>query len=68
MAFQREFYNEFELWDKKNCTINAGDPAPQIKDICPFEVDWWPAGPFLTAQYSFFIAKAHYETAVRWTM
>ncbi len=43
------------LRGKPNCTLQAGDPSPNTTEICAFEVDWDPAGPFLTAQYSFFV-------------
>ena len=39
-----------------------------MEDICPFEIDWLPAGPFVTAQLSFFVPKAHYERAVSWSL
>ena len=67
MDFQRRFMEHFDLLDKENCTFGAGDTAPEQKTICTFEVDWEPAGPFFTAQYSWFIPKADYERATAWT-
>ena len=46
-----------DLVGKPNCTFQAGDPAANVTEICAFEVDWEPAGPFLTAQYSFFVPR-----------
>ena len=68
MDFQRAFYTEFDLEDGKNCTVNAGDPGFDVTDICPFPVDWLPAGPFTTAQLSFFIPGGQIEKAIKWTM
>ena len=63
MDFQRAFYDKFNL-NSTNCTMTAGDPSPHTKDICPFLTTWGPRGPFLTAEFSFFIPLAHYEKTV----
>jgi aromatic ring-cleaving dioxygenase len=55
MNLQHKFIKNFRLENKSNCSMVAGDPAPWQVDICSYEVDWVPEGPFLTAQYSFFI-------------
>ena len=67
LAVQRAFIAEFGV-SKTNCTMSAGDPAPSVHELCQFEVDWQPAGPFTTAQYSFFVPPAKYEATVSWTM
>ena len=59
---------QFSVPQAKNCTMSAGDPAPWAHELCQFEVDWQPAGPFTTAQYSFFIPPSRYEATVAWTM
>ena len=46
----------------------AGDPAPWISDICAFEIDWKPAGPFWTAQYSWFVPVEKLTDAVAWVV
>ena len=56
MDFQQGFYDKFELNGVQNCTFSPGEIMPDVKDICPFEVSWEAGeGPFLTANYSFFI-------------
>ena len=65
MDLQRQFMTAFDLTSAGNCTMSAGDPAPNAT-MCAFEVDWEPAGPFLTAQYSFFVPVTQYEAAVSW--
>eukprot|EP00750_Incisomonas_marina_P028654 INCI6805.1.p1 GENE.INCI6805.1~~INCI6805.1.p1 ORF type:complete len:199 (-),score=18.31 INCI6805.1:67-663(-) len=57
MKLQADFIEAFDLVGKPNCTFQAGDPAANVTEICAFEVDWEPAGPFLTAQYSFFVPR-----------
>ena len=66
MAVRDAFINAFDLGnDAHNCTIDAGDPAPNAA-MCVFEVDWLPAGPFVTAQYSFFIPKEDLQKTQQW--
>ena len=65
---QKEFIAEFSVPQANNCTMSAGDPAPWAHELCQFEIDWQPAGPFTTAQYSFFIPPARYEATVAWTL
>ena len=67
MDLQRRFISDFDLTSAGNCSMSAGDPAPNAT-MCAFEVDWEPAGPFLTAQYSFFVPVARYEAAVSWVL
>jgi DOPA 4,5-dioxygenase len=68
LQLQAEFMQAFNLIGKPNCTVVAGDPAPWITDICAFEIDWKPAGPFLTAQYSWFVPIEKLTKAVAWTL
>ena len=68
LILQKQFMVAFGLQGKPNCTMTAGDPAPQQKDICAFDIDWLPAGPFLTAQYSFFIPIPLLTSATAWTI
>jgi aromatic ring-cleaving dioxygenase len=66
MALRDEFIEKFNLVHK-NCTISAGDPAPGHA-MCVFEVDWNPAGPFTTAQYSFFIPPKELQETSSWML
>ena len=68
MEFQQAFFDEFELNGVEICTFEAPDPQPNIEDICAFEIDWMPSGPFVTANFAFFVPKGHYEKAVSWSM
>ena len=69
LQLRNEFIDHFELGGdgENNCTISAGDPAPNAS-MCVFEVDWEPAGPFVAAQYSFFIPRANYSESVEWML
>ena len=68
LRFQGDFMTEFGLWNKANCTRDSEDPLPRA-DMCAWtEIGWEPEGPFLTAQYSFFVPVAMYEKAVAWTV
>ena len=66
LELQLEFMQEFNLVGKHNCTMHAGDPAPLVNDLCAFEIDWEPAGPFPTAQYSFFVPRAWLTKTTTW--
>ena len=55
LALRDSFAKEFNV--QQHCPIEAGDPAPEQHTICYFNPDMEPAGPFLTAQWSFFIPK-----------
>ena len=66
MDLRDQFIKEFDLYNK-NCTIDAGDPAPG-HEMCVFEVDWQPAGPFTTAQYSFFIPPELLQKTSIWML
>lgn len=68
LRLQSDFMRAFALIGKENCSVVAGDPAPWIKDICAYEIDWAPAGPFVTAQYSFFVPVDKLTKAVAWTV
>ena len=49
LTLQREFLNEFPV-SPVNCSFDAGDPQPNRTDMCAYEIDWEPAGPFPVAQ------------------
>ena len=66
LALQVHFLKEFNLVGQPNCTMTAGDPAATFTEICAFEIDWQPAGPFLTSQYSFFIPLDHLLRTTTW--
>jgi aromatic ring-cleaving dioxygenase len=68
LALQLGFMEAFSLIGEPNCTMSAGDPAPLAKEMCAFEIDWAPAGPFLTAQYSFFVPSLQLTKAMAWTV
>lgn len=56
MALQTQFYAQFGLEGKDNCTGNAGDPFNKGDMVlCAFDTAWDADGPFPTAQYSFFV-------------
>ena len=59
LALRDSFAKEFNV--RQDCPIEAKDPAPEQRTICSFGVDMEPAGPFLTAQWSFFIPKGYYR-------
>jgi aromatic ring-cleaving dioxygenase len=59
MDVRERFMAEFRV--RNECTVEAGDTAPQQHTICYFTPDTGPAGPFVTAQYSFFIPKGYYR-------
>ena len=66
LELRNRFIEKFELYNM-NCTIDAGDPAPG-HEMCVFEVDWQPAGPFTTAQYSFFIPPKQLQETSAWML
>ena len=61
--FIKNFKEKFNQ-EKINCTISAGDPAR----MCSFEVDKDPAGPFTTAQFSFFIPPKDLQETSMWML
>ena len=65
LGLRNKFIERFNL--KENCTMDAGDPAPG-HEMCVFEVDWEPAGPFTTAQYSFFIPLQKLQETSIWML
>ena len=68
MDLRQRFIERFELGsDDKKCTFLAGDPAPG-HEMCVFEPDMGPAGPFLQGQYSFFIPPALLEETSAWML
>ena len=51
MALQTQFYAQFGLEGKDNCTGNAGDPFNKGDMVlCAFDTAWDADGPFPTAQ------------------
>ena len=66
LTFQREFLAAWNV--SENCTFAAGDPQPSRINMCAYEVDYEPVGPFLTAQLSFFVPIGWYERTVAWSM
>ena len=68
MDLRQRFIERFNLGGAdKQCTILAGDPAPG-HEMCVFEPDMQPAGPFLQAQYSFFIPPALLQETSAWML
>jgi aromatic ring-cleaving dioxygenase len=69
MQLRVEFMKEFGLDGPSSvCTFSPGDPQPDRDTICAFGVDSVPAGPFTTAQYSFFVPTSYFQKASAWTL
>ena len=66
LKIRQDFTIHFNL-EGKNCTMSAGDPAPDA-EMCLFEVDRRPVGPFTTGQYSFFIPRSRYAETTEWIL
>ena len=66
LALRDAFIGKFNLNGKK-CSISAGNPASGLK-MCVFDVDLNPAGPFTTAQYSFFIPPSRLQETSMWML
>ena len=64
MDVRERFMAEFRV--RNECTVEAGDTAPQQHTICYFTPDTGPAGPFVTAQYSFFVPRAWLTKTTTW--
>mmetsp|Transcript_17592 Transcript_17592/g.29644 ORF Transcript_17592/g.29644 Transcript_17592/m.29644 type:complete len:174 (+) Transcript_17592:30-551(+) len=68
MKLQQDFMDAFGLKRNENhCQFQPGDTEPDA-DMCYFETDWEPAGPFVTAQYAFFVPVAQYEESVSYML
>lgn len=67
LKLQQKFIKHFNL-ENINCTITAGDPGLPDQQMCVFEIDWEPLGPFTTAQYSFFIPPEKYVETVTYIL
>lgn len=69
MDLRQRFTDEFQA---KECpeNVDSGDAAPYQHTICWWKPDEQPAGPFLTAQYAFFIPKGYerFGETVHWIM
>eukprot|EP00040_Diaphanoeca_grandis_P023638 m.128843 g.128843 ORF g.128843 m.128843 type:complete len:178 (+) comp29358_c9_seq3:67-600(+) len=63
MQLQADFIRYFPV-PRDNCSFDAGDPQPNRTELCQYEVDWEPAGPFTTAQYSFFVPTRWFAATV----
>ena len=71
IRLQESFMKEFGLtYEQSSCEFLPNDPnnLDPSTTMCVFEVQYQPAGPFVTAQTTFFIPKADYEKAVSFTM
>ena len=66
VEWQQAFMEHFDLVGKPNCTFDSADPAPYQKDICAWDIDWIPVGPFNYAQLSFHVPKAWYQPVQEW--
>ena len=67
VTFQRKFIEHFDLVGKPNCTFKGSDPAPHQQEMCLWEIDWEPAGPFNNAQFAIFIPTKDLQRAVEWS-
>ena len=68
MELQKAFMDEFKLDANDNCTFSKVDPQADRQDMCAFEAEFEPSGPFPVANFSFFIPIGWYEKAVSWIM
>ena len=66
MELRKKFIDRFKL-EGKDCDVSPGDPAPG-HEMCVFEVDFKPAGPFTTASYSFFIPPGNLQETSAWML
>ena len=66
IALKEAFAKEFNV--KEDCPISPGDIGYKQKSICAFDTQLEGAGPFLTAQWSFFIPKSMFDAPVKWIM
>ena len=69
LKLRKDFISKFELDETADaCTFSLGEPMPEQKKICIFDVDTEPAGPFVTAQYSFFIPTDFFQVTTAWSV
>ena len=66
IALKEAFAKEFNVTE--DCPISPGDIGYKQKSICSFDTSFESAGPFLTAQWSFFIPKNLFDDPVKWIM
>ena len=66
LELREQFIKRFEL-EGKDCEIFPGDPAPG-HEMCVFEVNLEPAGPFTTAQYAFYIPPGDLLETSAWML
>ena len=68
MDLRQRFIERFDLGSEdKSCTIRPGDPAPG-HEMCKFEPLMGPGGPWLQANYAFFIPPALLEETTAWML
>ncbi|KAJ1409951.1 DOPA-like domain-containing protein [Ochromonadaceae sp. CCMP2298] len=67
LKLQGQFMEAFGLGLADKCQFSPSATMPDA-DMCYFQTDFEPAGPFVTAQYSFFVPTAQYEIAVGWML
>lgn len=79
LELRTKFMKEFNLFrdtdtDNNNnnnevrCTISGGNPAPEQLHVCAFGINLQPRGPWLTAQYSFFVPKEYLQRTSQWIL
>ena len=70
LALRSQFISDFSNSTSPlpSCDILPSDPAPSQLTLCSFGVSYVPSGPFLTAQWSFFIPTDMYFGAMTWAM
>ena len=69
LAIRDKFIKRFEGQDGiPDCTVSPAAPAPEQHRICSFGIDTDAIGPFLTAQWSFFIPNDKFRQTVTWAM
>ena len=75
LAIREDFIERFGQRDSRSnrifiedCPMSNSDPAPEQHQICSFGVETEPVGPFLTAQWAFFIPNDRFRQTVTWAM
>merc|ERR1712059_215799 len=59
IRMRNAFLEHFQLYPNRNCSMTMGDPAPGW-EMCAFDVELPPAGPFPTGQFAFFVPPHRY--------
>ena len=55
VTLQNKFTDHFAISDKPVCAFTPSDPEPNYNEICVFDINYFPSGPFVTAQTTYFI-------------